>query len=331
MRNWRLFYSWLSVIMVCVVCCAQQTPIIIKRAPVPTVTNIPPEELARMVAEQNQRLNKMVGVTPDMTPEQVRQKVADWAAKMSAQEQHPIVFYGRTVDESNRPLTGANVHLSLNGGLAEKDLQSDADGTFYISDLVGKLLVIDVSKAGYYTSKSNRIDFDYTTYQPNPLQPEIFHLRKKGVGTELITSKSGFTSWFDVQAPIDGTPIWVDLLNRNSGGNGQIKFSSIKAEYLQAKQATEWSFKMEIPDGGFIEENDEFPFDAPGNGYQPVVQFNFQKGQPNWTWNLEGNYFIKFGNPPRYGYFHLETSIGSGVRLTYAINADGSRYLEPKN
>jgi hypothetical protein len=158
----------------------------------------------------------------------------------------------------------------------------------------------------------------------------VFHLRKKGPGVDLITSKSGFTPWFDVHVPNDGTPIKADLLNRGTSDNGQIEFSNIKPEYLQAKQATEWSFKMEIPNGGFIEENDEFPFDAPEDGYQPVVQFDFQKGQPNWTWNLQKDYYIKFGNPPRYGYFHLETSIGAGVRLTYVINPDGSRYLEPK-
>jgi hypothetical protein len=87
---------------------------------------------------------------------------------------------------------------------------------------------------------------------------------------------------------------------------------------------------MQASDGGFVEENDEFPFEAPESGYQPTVQFDFQKGQPGWTWDLQKDYYIKFGNPPRYGYLHLETSIGSGIRLTYAINPDGSRNLEPK-
>lgn len=87
---------------------------------------------------------------------------------------------------------------------------------------------------------------------------------------------------------------------------------------------------MEIPDGGFVEENEEFPFEAPENGYQPVMEFNFQQGQTNWTIHLKDDYYIKFGNPARYGWLHLDTSINSGVRLKYAINPTGSRNLEPK-
>ena len=88
---------------------------------------------------------------------------------------------------------------------------------------------------------------------------------------------------------------------------------------------------MEIPDGGFVEEKDEFPFEAPESGYQPVMEFNFQQGQADWIENLKKDYYIKFGNPPRYGRLHFDTSISKeGVRLTYAINPNGSRNLEPK-
>ena len=82
---------------------------------------------------------------------------------------------------------------------------------------------------------------------------------------------------------------------------------------------------------GFIENEDEFPFEAPESGYQPVLQFEFQKEQPGWTTGLQKDYYIKFGVPPRYGRLHLDTSIAmQGARLTYAFNPTGSRYLEGK-
>jgi len=88
---------------------------------------------------------------------------------------------------------------------------------------------------------------------------------------------------------------------------------------------------MEIPDGGFVGHNDEFPFEAPESGYQPAVEFAFQQGQTEWRTDLKTNYYIKFGNPPKYGRIELDTSIMmAGARLIYAINPDGSRYLEPK-
>ena len=119
-------------------------------------------------------------------------------------------------------------------------------------------------------------------------------------------------------------------MQRKTGDSGQIQISEHKPEYLEWKQATSWSFRMEIPDGGFVEHNDEFPFEAPVDGYQSVVEFNFQKGDTNWM-DINKKYYIKFGNPPRYGIFNVQTSISMGGAITsYAINPDGSRYLEPK-
>jgi hypothetical protein len=46
---------------------------------------------------------------------------------------------------------------------------------------------------------------------------------------------------------------------------------------------------------------------------------------------LNQQYYISFGQPRRYGWLKVETRIGSGgAVLEYAINPDGSRYLEPK-
>jgi len=155
-------------------------------------------------------------------------------------------------------------------------------------------------------------------------------LRKKGVGVDLITSHYGMKDYFGIPAALDGTPVQVDLLERKTG-QGQMTISQIKPELKNWKQATNWVFKMEIPDGGFIGENDEFPFEAPAEGYQPTIEFDFQQDQPDWTTDIRTNYYIKFGNPPHYGWLKLDTSIMmEGARLTYAINPDGSRNLEPK-
>jgi hypothetical protein len=88
---------------------------------------------------------------------------------------------------------------------------------------------------------------------------------------------------------------------------------------------------MSIPDGGFIEQDDEFPFEAPESGYKPSVEFEFRAGETNWTQNLHKRYYIAFGEPPKYGWIDVETGIYRGVSLSYAINPSGSRYLEPKN
>jgi hypothetical protein len=252
----------------------------------------------------------------------------------------PINFYGRVVDESNVPVADANAHFNWTDisekGTSSADTKSDSNGFFSLTDRRGKRMSVTASKDGYYTYPSEKLSsFEYANpadglFTPDPNRPVVFHLRKKSMGVDLITSQYGVKPYFGIPAPLDGTPVQADLLERKTG-QGQLTISQVKPDYKHWKRATNWLFRMEIPNGGFIEQNDEFPYTAPEEGYQPVLEFNFQQDQPDWKINLEKNCYIKFGNPPRYGWLHLETSIDmAGARLTYAINPDGSRNLEPK-
>jgi hypothetical protein len=87
---------------------------------------------------------------------------------------------------------------------------------------------------------------------------------------------------------------------------------------------------MSIPAGGFIEEEDAFPFTAPETGYQTTVDLTFVKGEPDWATQISKTYYIAFGQPQKYGWLRVEANIAQQtVFLTYAINPTGSRNLEP--
>ncbi len=235
---------------------------------------------------------------------------------------------------------GAAVRLTWNDlsaeGTSKAQAVSDAQGLFSLVNTTGKRLYVNVSKDGFYTSRQNRLAFEYANpaddlFAPDPLNPVTFHLRTKGPGVDLITSQLGVKPYLGVPVPLDGTPVSVDLFERKVGSGGQLMISQRKPAYLSWKEAKEWSFRMEIQDGGFVEHSEEFPFEAPESGYVSVVQFKFQADQKEWATSLQKDYYIRVGNPPRYGRLHLETLIEmEGARLTYAINPDGSRYLEPK-
>lgn len=255
----------------------------------------------------------------------------------------PINFWGKVVDESNNPVVGANVHFVWNilwnsafpNGVEQVDTKSDGNGFFSLIDRRGKGLSVDVWKDGYYGTKSARQSFEYAQpdirFKPDQNNPTVFHLRKKGVGVDLITSLAGMSGDFPVHVPRDGKPIQIDLVQRKEGGSGQLQLSEIKPEHTNWQQATQWSFKIEIPNGGLIGESDEFPFEAPESGYQPAMEFQFQQGNTDWRTNLKTNFYVKFGNPPLYGWLQIETGISyGGAILTYAINPTGSRNLEPK-
>jgi hypothetical protein len=128
----------------------------------------------------------------------------------------------------------------------------------------------------------------------------------------------------------DGSPAWVDFFNQKVGRDGQMEISQNKPAYSAWQMAAEWSYRLAIADGGFIETSEEFPFQAPESGYQPVVEFNFHKDKPSWTEHLDKTFYVAFGNPRRYGRIHVVTSMTNGTILDYAISPDGTRNLEPK-
>ena len=252
----------------------------------------------------------------------------------------PIILYGKVLDENGQPIPNAVVSyewtdLSANGS-SKKECASDGAGLFTIQER-GKRLCLTVKKPDYYSTRDARSAcFEYANpfdglFKPDLNNRVVFHLRKKGVGVDLITSQQGVSPDFPIHIPRDGTTVIVDVMKRKVGDVGQIQISESKPEQKIWKQATNWSFRMEIPDGGFVETKDEFMFEAPVSDYQPVVDFQFQKGDANWKEAISKKYYIKFGSPPHYGRLEVQTGISyGGAILTYAINPDGSRNLEPK-
>jgi len=284
----------------------------------------------------NQPVQEVNPTTNDPTQhrlESLSNIVQNWSALVHDQ----IQFYGKVVDESNQPIEGAGVRFvwaqmwPLPEGTPSTNVISDQEGLFSITGVVGSRLGVHVSKGGYYYVKSlNSDSFNYsslpgmTPFRPDPKNPILFHLRKKGPGADLISA-----TLMKVKIPLDGMPVNIDFFNRNSGGSGQLRLSQIKPSYEGWKQATVWSFKMEIPYGGFVEQNDEFPIEAPETGYQPVIEFDFKAGQPDWNTHFTKNYYIVFGNPPCYGRLTIETDISwNSAHITYTVNPDGSRNLE---
>ena len=265
--------------------------------------------------------------------------------------------------EWEKPVTNRNVMELKEWPRISTNVTTDKNGFFSFTGW-GIALDVSLGKDGYYSSRTNRgagyfkysqpnIDTFYRRsdfYKPDSSQPVFYYLRKKGVGANaLVTSQYGMRTGFWVTVPKDGTPVKVDLLHRKTG-NGPLEIMTKKPEFpahpglmenlspsdrAKLMSATNWSLTMRISDGGFIEQNDEFPFNPPESGYQSTVNYSFQKGQKEWTGNwsmfFQKNYYIKFGSPVVYGHLHLDTwADRDSVVFDYVINPDGSRNLESK-
>jgi hypothetical protein len=255
------------------------------------------------------------------------------------QVQRPIIFYGRVVDEKGQPVEGARAELTWTQfypeGTFTTNLFTDKGGSFSLQNAKGATLSVSIEKSGYYEIKSlNQTSFRYSIvggaepFHPDISNPVVFHLRKKKSGSALITSRHGMSPVMEFSVPGDGSKVHVDFLNRSVGNQGQMELSSVKPPKTTDRGPKAWSFQMSIPDGGFIEENDEFPLEAPTSGYTPTVEFNFDPNDSNWTDAIGKHYYIEFGQPPQYGRIDIGTGIYRGVQLGYAINPTGSTDLE---
>ena len=251
--------------------------------------------------------------------------------------QTPIDFYGKVVDERTNPVEGASIQFNWNeepteSGARTSGTTSDSDGLFSLHGQRGPTLTVMVGKEGYHASRGGRKGFSFGSlapgqFSPDPHNPVVFVLWKKGQGAELITSQNGIRPDLVLRVPTDNTPTRVDLLQKKADASGQLEISQKKPPLAEA---TKWSFSMTIPDGGFVENSDEFPFEAPETNYQSTVELRFTRAEPDWTTHIEKTYYIAFGHPTEYGWLRVETDLSQqSVFLKYAINPSGSRNLEP--
>jgi hypothetical protein len=192
-------------------------------------------------------------------------------------------------------------------------------------------MTVSIGKDGYYGTSAS---FEYAvppTFKPDPNNPVVFHLRKKGVGANLILSQNGMSTFLRILPPTNGTPVFLDFFNQKVGENGQLKIEGWKELKDHKTAQNNWGFRLTVPDGGLIENTDEFPFEAPAEGYQSVWEWHFTDGAPDWQGGINKKFYIEFGNPPRYGRITVQTgAFRPAVDLEYAINPTGSWNLEPK-
>jgi len=254
--------------------------------------------------------------------------------------QKPINFYGKVIDENSNPVAGVSIKFRWTDLTAPNQertswTESDTDGLFFLRDRHGASMTLWFSKAGYYSPHHGQMSFNYAfgpdILSPDPQNPVIFQLRKKGQGAELVTSGNGMQPSLATLVPLNGSPVSVDLLQQKVGASGDLEISQVKPDSSHWQLATNWSFHISIPAGGFIQEEDAFPFSAPETGYQSTVDLNFVKGEPDWATQISKTYYITFGQPQKYGWLRVEANIAQQtVFLTYAINPTGSRNLEPQ-
>jgi hypothetical protein len=236
----------------------------------------------------------------------------------------PINFYGKVVDEKGEPVSGAAIKMigtdiSPTGNFIDTSA-SDERGLFSLTGRTGKFLSVEVKKDGYYTSQENHTGFEYAAfsdpnyYQPDPNNPVIFHLRKKGEAAPLASSQGELLMTF-------GTPSAIPI-------PGITPSPIIVTVYQNDVRVRDWKARVAVDGGGIEPTTEEFPFQAPADGYQPSINIDHDSPHAtDWPDEEGGRFYIK--TAAGYGLLELHQTRGKRtLHYSVLINSAGGTALE---
>lgn len=282
---------------------------------------------------------RMLALPPTATPlAKAVAKTNPYAGRVLALWQAPIEFYGKVVDENSNAVVGAQVsfhwmEIPANDGSRSSNVESGSDGLFSLRGAMGPSLTVSVNKNGYYTSRSTPDGFSYSldndTFHPDPQNPVIFSLRKKGVGESLIGVKQNY------RVPRDGTPLGIDLTTGKAitGGSGNFVVQCwTEDQGKRSGQRYDWHCLVTIPSGGLVLSDEEFAFLAPENGYVLTNEIAMPADRPDWRNDVDLKFFYWLANG-RYGRMTFSMIAGGDhfCMIDSVLNPSGSRNLEPAN
>jgi hypothetical protein len=251
-----------------------------------------------------------------------------------------IEFYGNAQDQDGQPIAGAKVQYSALEKFWEPGTKyesiTDGNGAFSITNIRGAALSVRISKEGYDSiyNRSNGsfafgVPYDSQRDRPAPTKdhPAIFVLRRKFVAEPLFVVDR------DILLSKDGSPTEVSL---RSGKVVEANRGDIKIEcwtFDQTRDAGghyEWRARLSVPGGGLVERNEtELAFEAPEDGYRPVLDIRTPQTSARWRRDHDSQYWLKLkdGTYSRMR-FRITTGGGHFATISAYTNPSGSRNLE---
>jgi hypothetical protein len=257
------------------------------------------------------------------------------AAQFLATWQAPIEFYGKVVDENSNAVAGATVSFHWVEVLDEtgnrtSTTESDAEGLFSLHGARGPSLSVSVSKEGYYPRRGGA---QYgvlanSDFSPDPQNPVIFLLRKKGKPESLIALSRSY------RIPRDGTPVSIDLVTgataTGESGNFVVRCWT-DDQGKRSGQKYDWHCLITVPGGGMVPTDEEFPFLAPENGYVLTNEIAMPADRTNWTSQVDLKFYFRLADG-RYGRMKFSMIAGGQhfCMIDSILNPSGSQNLEPQ-
>ena len=217
--------------------------------------------------------------------------------------------------------------MSPNGS-SHAQITSDGAGLFSVTGINGKHMTVQLTKDGYYRETSRtRSSYEYagfwepTYHEPDPRNPIVFHLRKKGISEPMI--QRGPTL---IGTPNDGTPMRLDLTTgrKVTDASGNIVLRISKGQKINKR--FDWTATVEgLGGAGLIESQDEFMLTAPSEGYLSKWTFSQKASNEKYQPEMQTKFYVKTGDGK---YARLEMRIIPEYKETVAA-VDLTVYLNP--
>jgi hypothetical protein len=206
----------------------------------------------------------------------------------------PINFWGKVVDQEERPIAGAEISYSYSTehgnmlGVAwsaskvhKGSMTSDGTGLFSIAGIRGSGLTIEsLQKEGYQYNPREAKVYDYFgstaagKFAPERNNPVVFVMVDKAATEQLVSYGGDFGK--TVRLPANGTPLRLNIWNGQPDPNGELEltFKREPERMTQVGAPTTWSAKVEVINGGIAEARpDELIHRAPDEGYTGAVDY----------------------------------------------------------
>jgi hypothetical protein len=257
----------------------------------------------------------------------------------------PIDFFGQIIDQDGNPVSGVKVKVKIRhikvivpAAWGDEDQiipiekETDLGGRFEIHDVAGVngFDVESIQKAGYQLSPKAANHFSSSSGSLE--NPVIIKMWKMGEKAQLI---NGNKFWGIIP---DYRTYTMDFLTQTkSDGNnvsGDIRVRIIRPAQVKPRERFDWSFEIEGIQGGIIQTQDDFMYQAPEAGYQPKYEFSMSTNNPNWKREMDGmQFYLQSRNGNVCGRFAVDVipdyNEQSVFNVTFSVNPNGSRNLQP--
>jgi len=228
-------------------------------------------------------------------------------ALMALGNKASVDIYGKVVDQDGQPVAGVKVdgEVGLNYGDSEEhDTTTDANGLFHFLGLHGQGMGIRLQKEGYeygYKIPYQRPD----DYLPDPNNPVIITMWKLRGAEPMVHDR------MHAYIPCDGSVTRFDLLTGKQNTNGDliVKLTRNPVNIVRGKPFN-WSVTFAITNGGLQEITNIYPYEAPAEGYEPILTLDFPTNMFRWQPDFDHAYYFKSKDGKIYG------------RMTISITAD---------